>query len=112
MTNELTKMILEIIFSFVGLVISTVSIWAIKNYVAPWLKTKLGDAKYQSLLDRLGTFMSAAEERFGVGQGKDKSAWVIEQVQGIFPEFPAEYIQALIDGLMAPLANEGLVNAK
>lgn len=112
MTNEITKMVLEIIFSFVGLVISTVTIWVIKTYVAPWLKTKLGDVKYNSLLERLGTFMSAAETRFGVGSGSEKSAWVIDQVQAIFPGLGKEYVQALIDGLMRPLENDGIVNVK
>lgn len=110
MNSELTKMILELVFSFLGLVISTVGIWAIKTYVFPWLKTKLGDATFDSLLERISTFMSAAEEKFSQSEGEAKSAWVISQIQDIFPKLDKDYIQSLIDGLMKPLEKEGIIN--
>lgn len=82
-----------------------------KRYLLPILKEKLGDTRFNSLMSYIRWLMCAAEEKFTAAcSGKSKSEFVISLVKKKYPDLDEEYIQTAIDGLMAPLTAEGLVN--
>ena len=118
---DITKIdasIIALLFG-VGAIIAIVSLVLIRKYVVPWinekrelLKQQLGDEQYNSLVEQIKTFMACAEVQIGAGNGKEKSKLVIQWIKEIFPEVREDYVQALIDGFMKVLTNEGILNTK
>lgn len=103
----------------VGMVLAIVCVVLFKKYVAPWLeekreliKSQLGTEEYNYLASQIQNFMAMAEERLGAGHGKQKSELVISMIKEIFPNVNTDYVQALIDGFMKVLTNEGILNSK
>lgn len=113
--NTVFEYILKAVFSVVGAGLGTLIAWSFKTYVFPWLKVKLGNARYEALRARIKDLMAAAEEKFGSGEGAEKSAWVVNMVLGLFPNQPdvtKEYIEIIIKSLMQELTNEGVINTQ
>lgn len=102
-----------------GAALGVVGLVLFRKYVAPWLQQKaqqlkeqIGQQNYFMLTEQIKTFMSAAEQQLGGGKGKAKSDLVISWIKELFPDVDAKYVQALIDGFMKPLENEGLLPKK
>lgn len=102
-----------------GALLGCAAIYLVRKYVAPWLEAKraalkqqVGEDEYYLLISQIKTFMAMAEQQIGAGNGKAKSALVISWVQKLFPELEEDYIQALIDGFMTPLQQQGIINVK
>ena len=113
--QEILEYILKAVFSVVGAGLGALIGWAFKTYVFPWLKVKLGDARYDALRKRVKDLMAAAEERFGSGEGEAKENYVVNMVLGLFPNQPdvtKEYIEVIIKSLMQELTNEGVINVQ
>ena len=108
--DMILELILKPILYILGSVLSGLAIFAVNAYLIPFLKQKIGDEKYDLLVKYIRMCMSAAEEKFPTWDGELKAGWVIAQIQAQYPELQNEYIQTLIDGLMQPLSNEGVVN--
>lgn len=112
------RYIIAILFC-VGMAFAIVCVVLFRKYVAPWIaekreliKAQLGTEEYNSLTTMIQTFMAMAEERIGSGHGKEKSALVIAWIKEKFPNINTDYVQALIDGFMKVLTNEGILNSK
>ena len=108
-----------IILFGVGVLLGCIALYMFHKYVSPWLaerceqiRQQLGNEKYYMLADRIKTFMAMAEQQVGHGNGKTKSALVIGWIMKLFPGVEKAYVQALIDGFMKPLEQEGIINAK
>lgn len=102
-----------------GLFVASLLVMLFRKYVAPWLterknqiKQEIGEAEYEAMVDMIKTFMAAAEQQLGNGNGKAKSELVISWVKKVFPDVRADYVQALIDGFMQGMTNERLINVK
>lgn len=103
----------------VGMVLTGVFVVLFKKYVAPWIaekreliKSRLDTEEYNFLTSLIQNFMAMAEERIGAGHGKQKSELVISWIKEKFPNVNTDYVQALIDGFMKVLTNEGILNSK
>lgn len=103
----------------VGVAVAVVSIILFKKYIAPWLnekkellKQQLGAEQYKELTERIKTFMACAEVQLGANTGAEKSKLVISWIKKLFPDIREDYVQALIDGFMKALANDGIVHMK
>jgi len=109
--NTILEMVFKAVLYIVGAAIGSLILWAGKQYALPWLKTKLGEARYNAIKARVKDLMAAAEKQItDSGSGKTKSEWVTGFVVSIWPDLNAEYVQAIIDGLVQPLTNEGIIN--
>lgn len=95
-----------------GYALSTLAIYAFGAYVIPFLKTKLGEEKYNALVSYTRMYMAAVEERFPELDGERKSEWVINQIKQQYPALNNDYLQTIIDGLMQPLSVDGIINAR
>lgn len=111
--------ILVVALFAIGTILSIAAIYLFRKYVAPWIdakkeqiKQEIGDEQYASLVQYIKTFMATAEVQLGGGNGKEKSELVIEWITSLFPGIDADYVQALIDGFMRPLAQQGLLHMK
>lgn len=94
-----------------GIALSAIAIWAIKTYLVPWLTVKLGAEKYADLKAKIKDLMAAAEVVYDkIGQGKEKSDWVVEQIGKLGLKVSEDTIRNLISGLMIPLENANVVN--
>lgn len=103
----------------VGAISAVIFLYLFRKYIAPWFEEKcelirqeIGDEQYASLVEYIKTFMAMAEVQLGGGNGKEKSALVIEWITSLFPGIDSSYVQALIDGFMRPLAQQGLLHMK
>ena len=103
----------------VGSLLAFVLALLFRRYVAPWLDAKkqeienmIGAQEYYRLSDLIRTLMVSAEVQIGDGNGKAKSELVISWIEKFFPGIDASYVQALIDGFMKGLAQEGLLHMK
>ena len=92
-------------------VLAALLIYAVKRYLVPFLREKLGDTRFEALTKYVRLLMCAAEEKFTeTAAGLSKSDYVISLVKKKFPGIDDSYIQTIIDGLMRPLTAEGCVN--
>lgn len=92
-------------------VVCALIVYLASRYVAPILREKLGDTRYNALVTRVKDLMCAAEQKFSeASSGLTKSAFVIKLIREKFPNLDETYIQTVIDGLMAPMEAEGLLN--
>lgn len=117
--ENLIQTILPIGLYLLGLVLAALIVFLVKKYVTPWISAKcellrqqIGNEEYESLVEQIKTFMASAEVQLGAGTGADKSKMVIGWIKEIFPNIREDYVQALIDGFMKVLANEGIVHMK
>ena len=101
----------------VGFALVGSGLYLFKTYLLPWIQTRIGTGNFNTMLSFVRNYMASAEVKFPKTKtGKDKAAWVIEQVTaqlkklGIYIE--EEVIQAAIDGSMAALENANIVNRK
>lgn len=111
--------ILVVALFAIGTILSLAVIYLFRRYIAPWIEEKrelikqeLGDEQYASLVEYIKVFMAMAEVQLGGGNGKEKSQLVIEWINTLFPGIDSAYVQALIDGFMKPLAQQGLLHMK
>lgn len=94
-----------------AIVVGALIVYLAARYVAPILREKLGDTRYNALVTRIKNLMCAAEQKFSeASSGLTKSEFVIKLIREKFPKLDESYIQTIIDGLMAPMEAEGLVN--
>lgn len=112
------RYIIALLF-LIGSVTAIVGIILVKKYVAPvfrakceLIKQQLGDEQYYALTEQIKTFMACAEVQLGAETGAEKSKLVISWIKELFPNVREDYVQALIDGFMKVLANEGIVHMK
>lgn len=61
--------------------IITVATIAVAIFLVPWLKEKLGAERAQQLEDLIWKAVQAAEQLFGVGNGAEKKAYVVEYLE-------------------------------
>lgn len=115
---NMDRYIIAILFC-VGAAFAVALIILFRKYVSPvfaakceLIKQQLGDEQYNALVEQIKTFMACAEVQIGAGNGKEKSKLVIQWIKEIFPEVREDYVQALIDGFMKVLTNEGILNTK
>ena len=67
----------DIVTALLGLLASIVT-----AYLAPWLKAKLGAARYENALSVTNTLVNAAEQIFkGAGRGQEKLEYVRSELQ-------------------------------
>lgn len=110
--EEILSKLIVYILGAIGTALGALLVWLVKQYLLPWLKTKLSDAQYDFLRKCVRGLMSAAEELYK-GQahaGQSKTDWVVKQIMSRFPKLEYAYVESLIKGLMGELENEGLVN--
>lgn len=94
-----------------AIAVGALIVYLVARYIAPILREKLGDTRYNALVNRIKNLMCAAEQKFSeVGSGLTKSEFVIKLIREKFPKLDESYIQTVIDGLMAPMEAEGLLN--
>lgn len=111
MDEILSKVILSML-GVIGTALGTLIVWLVKQYLLPWLKTKLSDTQYNFIRTCVRDLMTAAEELYK-GQshaGQSKTEWVVKQIMSRFPKLEYAYVESLIKGLMGELEKEGLVN--
>ncbi len=108
-----------ILLFFAGAAIAVVGIVLFRKYVSPWIEAKrdlikqqIGDEQYYALTDKIKTLMASAEVQLGANTGAEKSKLVISWIKKLFPDIREDYVQALIDGFMKTLANDGIVHMK
>lgn len=65
-----------IITAIIGLMATIIS-----GYLIPFIKAKIGVAKYEQLTMVVSTLVEAAEQIYGDGGGKDKLKWVQNQLE-------------------------------
>ena len=102
------------ILGALGTIVGLLIIFVVTKYVIPWLKSKLGESKFEYILEQIQAFMCAIEEK-NEKEGRtltseEKAEWVVDRVIEIFPKLNREYIKALIDGSMRALTQDGLIN--
>ena len=112
------RYIIAILFC-VGAALAVALIILFRKYVSPvfaakceLIKQQLGDEQYKELTERIKTFMACAEVQLGANTGAEKSKLVISWIKKLFPDIREDYVQALIDGFMKTLANDGIVHMK
>lgn len=67
----------DIVTALLGLLASIMT-----AYLAPWLKAKLGAARYENALSVTNTLVNAAEQIFkGAGRGQEKLEYVRSELQ-------------------------------
>lgn len=109
--TPLLQSILKDCIYIVAFAVGALLLYLVFRYIAPFLKEKLGETRYNALVSRVKGLMCAAERNItGVAAGLSRSQYVIKLVKEKFPTLDDAYIQTIIDGLMAPMENEGLVN--
>lgn len=102
--------VLKIVLYLLGGLLTALVVFTITTYVIPWIKVKIGENRFDMILNQVQSFMGAAEEHSDSMNGEEKSKWVIDRILEIFPKLNRDYIQALIDGSMRVLEQEGIVN--
>ena len=76
-TPAATIDVTEFVTALLGLLASIVT-----AYLAPWLKAKLGAARYENALSVTNTLVNAAEQIFkGAGRGQEKLEYVRSELQ-------------------------------
>lgn len=76
-TPAATIDVTDIVTALLGLLASIVT-----AYLAPWLKAKLGAARYENALSVTNTLVNAAEQIFkGAGRGQEKLEYVRSELQ-------------------------------
>lgn len=99
---------MEALYYVIGLIIGIVLI----AVAIPWIREKITDERFKNITTYLKLLMASVEEAHPEFAGKEKSSWVIEQMVQKFPGLNASYVQMLINGFMAALTVEGILNRK
>ena len=90
--SELTKAIVSVVLILIS------------AYLVPWLKTYIGDAKYQQILDMAETAVQAAEKKYTVEEWAQKKAYVVNMVsrkaKDIGIEIEEKEIDAIVEGMV------------
>lgn len=91
----------ELITKLTELIV-TVLMAAISIYVIPWLKTKVGDDKYNMILDFAETVVRSAEKIYTVEEWEKKKAYAVHMVRNKALELGLDIdeheINAIIEG--------------
>ena len=74
---------------------------AITGFVIPYLKERVSREKYENISNWVRVAVSAAEQLFGSGRGKEKKAYVIEFLSKKGLYIDEEKIDCLIEELTA-----------
>ena len=96
MGYEIIKPLVEAIIGVVAVIIT--------GYLIPWLRGKIGEAKFDKLSAFTALAIRTAEQIYTVEQWQEKKAYVLEYVsnkaQEIGINMSAEDIENLIEGLV------------
>ena len=103
----------DIILQCASLVI-TIIVAIVARYTIPMLKTKIGDAQFNTILQWASVFVSAAEKIFiGDKKGEEKREFVIkmltEKAKELKLDLTEEQIRALLESALAALKAEGFI---
>lgn len=94
MNPELITKITELI---VTIIIAVISI-----YVIPWLKTKVGDDKYNTILEYAETLVRSAEKIYTVEEWKTKKDYAVhllnKKIESMGLKISESEINAIIEG--------------
>ena len=94
-----------------GVLIAATLLYLLFAFVIPFAREKLGAERFDALVARVKHLMCVAERKFTEhNAGVMKSDFVITKILQVFPKLDPAYIQLMIDGLMAPLEEEGYIN--
>lgn len=102
----------QIIVAVIGLVFTGILIPAVK-YGIEYMKSKMSEEQRNQLDYWSNKLVVVADIIFdGIAQGKDKKAWVMEQLmnQGIIKEKDKEVVGNLIDSIVEELTAQQLIN--
>lgn len=113
--ESLLSTLLSYLFYVVGSVLGIIGIWAVKQYLIPFLKEKLGLDAYTALTTKIKDLMASAESNpdfIGSGHGSDKKEWVIAQLKALGVNFNEDYVRNLINGFTNELTAQGVINQK
>ena len=103
---------MECVWYVIGFAVTALVAYFAIAYLFPWFKGIIGDNNFATILTMVQLFMTAAEQNGKLPTGADRSKWVVKMVLSKFPKLNAEYVQALIDGSMTALTQDGLINQK
>lgn len=100
-----------------GFAVAGGAAYLVKVYLLPWIQSRIGADNFKTMVKLVRNFMAAAEVQIpGASNGEQKAEWVIEQVTAQLEKLniniEPDVIRAAIDGSMAALENENIVNRK
>lgn len=98
MDSEITKVIIQAIFSVIAIIIT--------GYLIPWLKGMIGDDKYATLVDFTAFAVRAAEQIYTPEQWQAKKAYVLKCVEDKAQEIGLDLSAVDIENLIEGLVNE------
>lgn len=98
MDSEITKVILQAILSVIAVIIT--------GYLIPWLKSMIGDDKFETLVDFTAFAIRAAEQTYTPEQWQAKKAYVLKCVEDKAHELGLELSAVDIENIIEGLVNE------
>ena len=104
------EMMMQLCAYALGIVLAASMLFVGYQYFIPFLKAKIGNEKYDELVNKIQDLMLIAEKMYGPKTGAEKKQFVIDELKKMGVQFDEVFVSNMIDGFMVVLENQKLIN--